>query len=75
MEWINIPLGPSSIPHQPWTGGMGLEQPSFRTLEAIIEKRRNQRIVHYDSSLNSKETNLALLRRCGSSQIFINTLR
>lgn len=39
-----LPLGPSLIPHQLSTGGMGLGQPSFRTLEAIIEKRRHQRI-------------------------------
>jgi hypothetical protein len=44
MEQMNLPLGPSLIPHQLSTGGMGLGQPSFRLWEAIIEKRSNQRI-------------------------------
>ncbi len=41
-DWnMNIPLGPSWILHQPWTGGMAPGQPSFRWLwEAIIEKRK-----------------------------------
>ena len=41
---VSIPLGPSLILHRLSTGGTGLEQPSFRLWEAIIEKRRHQRI-------------------------------
>jgi hypothetical protein len=40
----NLPWEPSLILHQLSTGGMGLEQPSFRLWEAIIEKRRYQRM-------------------------------
>jgi hypothetical protein len=40
-----IPWGPSWILHQLWMLGMGLGQPSFRLLGAIIEKRRNQRML------------------------------
>jgi hypothetical protein len=47
VEWdreLSLLLGPSLILRQLSTGGMGLEQPSFRIWEAIIEKRRHQRI-------------------------------
>lgn len=39
-----IPLGPSLRLNRLFPVGMGLEQPSFLTLEAIIEKRIHQRI-------------------------------
>jgi len=46
-EDINVPW-PASWRHRPWWQGTGPEPPSFRTLEAIIEKRNQHKFVMHD---------------------------